>query len=238
MRAFLAILRYDVDQLSRSWLVRIWVILLVAPALFLIVVAANEGEQASEVLAAYIAAVLAPFSGLAVSVIATQAITGEAGVIADSILSKSVTRTEYMSAKIVSRMGVTLGIYVAVIVPFSYLIVRYGTSDTSLGGVTMGLLMVAMLLMFLAAFGIILSTLIRNVLVAVLVLLVGIVASGAALQFLDLRWMSSTAVIYELPQTFRGETPIWDQIRVLAVFPALTAAAIFGSLWVFRRNDL
>ena len=189
-------------------------------------------------LAAYIAAVLAPFSGLTVSVIATQAITGEAGVIADSILSKSVTRTEYMSAKIVSRMGVTLGIYVAVIVPFSYLIIRYGTSDTSLGGVTMGLLMVAMLLMFLAAFGIILSTLIRNVLVAVLVLLVGIVASGAALQFLDLRWMSATAVIYELPQTFRGETPIWDQIRVLTVFPALTAAAIFGSLWVFRRNDL
>ena len=65
MRAFLAILRYDVDQLSRSWLVRIWVLLLVAPALFLIVVAANEGEQASEVLAACIAAVLAPSSGLA-----------------------------------------------------------------------------------------------------------------------------------------------------------------------------
>jgi hypothetical protein len=50
--------------------------------------------------------------------------------------------------------------------------------------------------------------------------------------------MSSTAVIYELPQTFRGETRIWDEVRVLVVFPALTAGAIFGSLWIFRHNDL
>ncbi len=98
--------------------------------------------------------------------------------------------------------------------------------------------MLGALLTFLVAIGITLSTLVRNVLVAVLVLLAGILASGAALQFLGLTWMSTTAVISELPETFRGETATWDGVRVLAIFPTLTAAAFATSVLVFRRKDL
>ncbi len=238
MQAFLAILRYDLNQLGRSWLVRIWVGLLTAPALFLVVVAANERELASETLAAYLAAVYAPLSGIVVSILAVGAVSGESGMIADSILSKSVTRTEYMSAKIVARVGTALGIYVVVMLPFAYLVIRYAVPDTSIGGVAVGLAMVALLLTFLASFGIMLSTLLHNVLMAVLVLLVGVVASGVVLQFVGLNWMSTTAVINELPRTFRGETPVWDEVRVLLVFPFLTAGAIVSALWLFRRKDL
>lgn len=238
MQAFLAILRYDLAQLAHSWLIRIWIVLLAAPAAFLVVVASTENELASETMGAYVAAVLAPLSMLAVSVIAVAAVSGESAVVADSILSRSVTRTEYISAKIAARLGVTLGIYVAVIVPFAYLTERYAVADTSIGGVVTGLFMLGALLTFLVAFGITLSTLMRNVLLAVLVLLAGILFSGAALQFLGLTWLSTTAVITELPATFRGETPMWDGVRVLAVFPALTAAAIATSVLVFRRKDL
>ncbi len=238
MQAFLAILRYDLSQLGRSWLVRIWIALLSAPALFLVVVAANEEELASETLAAYLAAVYAPLSGIAISILAVGAVSGESGMIADSILSKSVTRTEYISAKIVARVGTALGIYVAVMLPFVYLVIRYAVPDTSTGGVAVGLAMVAVLLTFLASLGITLSTLLQNVLMAVLLLLVGVVASGAVLQFFGLTWMSTTAIFYELPRTFRGETPVWDEVRVLLVFPLLTAGAIVSALWLFRRKDL
>ena len=47
MQAFLAILRYDLGLLTRSWITRIWLPLLIAPALFLVAVAANEDELAS-----------------------------------------------------------------------------------------------------------------------------------------------------------------------------------------------
>ena len=73
MQAFLAILRYDLGLLFRSWITRIWIPLLVAPALFLVVVAANENELASETLAAYVTAVLIPISGLAIAVLGTGA---------------------------------------------------------------------------------------------------------------------------------------------------------------------
>lgn len=238
MQAFLAILRYDLGLLTRSWITRIWLPLLIAPALFLVAVAANEDELASETLAAYLAAVLIPISGLAVAVLSSAAVSGESGIIADGILSRSVTRAEYMAAKILSRLGFTAAIYLLVMVPFAYLIMRYAAPDTSVAGVAVGLLIVCLLLTFLGALGITFSTLFSNVLLAVLGLLLIVVLSGFVLQFLGLTWMSTTAVVYSLPDTFRGKTPVWDLVRVFLVFSSLTAAAIATSFWVFRERDL
>ena len=238
MQAFLAILRYDLGLLVRSWITRIWLPLLIAPALFLIAVAANESELASETLAAYIAAVLVPISGIAIAVLASGAVSGEAGVLADGILSRSVTRSEYITAKIAARLGFATTIYILVMVPFSYLIMRYAAPDTSLGGVVVGLVIVGLLLTFLGALGLAFSTLLPNVLLAVLALLLVVVLSGVVLQFLGLTWMSTTAVVNNLPETFRGDTPIWDLVRIFLVFSSLTAAAITTSFWVFRERDL
>ncbi len=239
MQAYLALLRLDLEQLSRSWLVRLWVLLLVVPGAFLVVVAANEEELASETLAAYMAAVLAPLSWIVVSILAASAVSGEAHIIADSILSKSVTRRAYMWAKITSRLGVFLTIYFGVSVPVAYLTARYALQDdTSIGGIAGGLLMVASLFAFLAALGIALSTVFRNVQFAVLGVLLSVLLSGVGLQFLGLNWMSTTAVIDDLPQTFRGETDSWEQVRVMVVFSALTVAAMATGMWYFRRKDL
>lgn len=238
MQAFLAILRYDLGQLSRSWLVRIWVLLLAAPAGFLVVVAATQQELASETLALYLSAVLAPLSALAVAVITAAAVAGETATVADSIMSRSVTRAEYLWAKLISRIGVTLLVYAAITLPFAYLVTRFATRDTSLVGVAGGLLMVASLLMFVAALGIAFSTMMRNVLMAVLVLLATVIVSGVMLQFLGLPWLSATAVIDGLPETFRGRTPGMEQIRVMGVFSGLTLVAIIASMVGFRRRDL
>ena len=238
MQAYLAILRYDVGQLARSWIARLWFPLLIAPALFLVVVAGTENERASETMAIYISAVLLPISALAIAVLTSSAVSAELNVIADGILSRSVTRSEYLWAKITARLGFALGVYLLVMLPFSYLIIRYAAPDTSIAGVVVGILVVGVLLMFLGSLGIALSTILSNTLLAVLTVLLAVIASGVVLQFLGLHWMSATAVINELPRTFRGETPPWDLVRVVIVFVALTATALMASLWVFRHRDL
>lgn len=238
MQAFLAILRYDLGQLTRSWVTRIWVPLLLIPALFLVMVAANENELASETMGAYVAAVLMPVSALAIAVLTSGAIAGEAAIIADGILSRSVTRTEFVSAKVVARLGFTLLVYLAVMIPFAYLVIRYAHPDTTYGGVLIGMVMVAILLVFLGALGLTLSTFMTNVLVSVLVLLLVVLFSGLILQFLGLTWMSTTSVIGRLPETFRGQTAGWETFRILLVFTALTVAAVMASFWVFRNRDL
>ncbi len=241
MQAYIALLRYDVGQLARSWLVRLWVALLVVPALFVVVVAANEDEKASETLAAYIAAVLVPLSALVVAIVSSAAVSAESSVAADSILSRSVTRSEYIAAKVTSRLGMTVLVFAAVAIPFAYLIVRYSKDvDTSVGGVVAGLLMVGTGLVFLAALGIALSTLLRNALLAALIVLAAVISSGGALQFLGLPWMSSTAVLSDLAAIFRGdvENPAWHATRVITVFSILTALGVAASFFVFRRRDL
>ena len=90
-------------------------------------------------------------------------------------------------------------------------------------------LVVCLLLTFLGALGITFSTLFSNVLVAVLGLLLVVLLSGFVLQFLGLTWMSTTAVVYGLPETFRGNTPVWDLVRIFLVFTSLTAARLNGS---------
>lgn len=238
MQAFLAILQYDLGLLIRSWITRIWIPLLVLPALGLVAVAANQDELASETLAFYLRVLLVPISALSVAVLSSAAISGESGIIADGILSRSVTRSEYIAAKVVSRLGFTAVIYMLVMIPFAYLVMRYAAPDTSIPGVVVGLLTVCLLLTFLGALGITFSTLFSNVLLAVLGLLLIVVLSGFVLEFLGIPWMSTTAVVTALPNTFRGNTPIWDIVRVFLVFSSLTAAAIATSFWVFRERDL
>ena len=238
MQAFLAILQYDFGQLSRSWISRIWLALLVVPALFLVVVADSQSELASETMARYITFVLAPISALAVAILSSGAISGESNIISDSILSRSVTRTQYVAAKIISRLGFTLLVYTVVVVPFTYLMFRYAVQDASLSGVALGWVVLASLLTFLAALGISVSVTMTAALPAAMVVLVSILVSGAVLQFLGLPWISSTAVIERLPQTFRNETAVWEQLRVLAVFSLLTIIALASSILIFRRKDL
>ena len=112
MQAFMAILRYDASQLLRSWVTRLWLPLLVAPALFLVIVAANEDELASETLAAYVGAVLMPLSALAVAVLTAGAIAGAAPIRADGILSRAVTRTAVVSAPMVTTFVDTTGLVI------------------------------------------------------------------------------------------------------------------------------
>ena len=238
MQAFLAILRYDLGILVRSWITRIWIPMLIAPALFLVATAANQDVVASGTLGAYLAAVMVPISGIVIAVLASGAISGESGIVADGILSRSVTRNEYITAKIVSRLGFAASIYALVMIPFTYLIMRYAAPDASLLGVIAGLLIVLLLLTFLGALGITFSTLFPNVLLGVLALLLVVVLSGVVLQFLGLTWMSTTAVVTALPYTFRGITPVWELVRVTLVFSSLTAASIATSYWVFHARDL
>ncbi len=238
MQAFLAILRYDLNLLTRSWIVRLWFPLLLGPAVFLIVVASTQNEVASETMGAYVAGVLLPISGLAIAVLTGSAISGELSVVSDGILSRSVTRSEYLWAKIAARIGFTVAMYLAIMIPFAYLMTRYAISDSTAGGITAGIVAVGVLLIFFGALGIMLSSTIQNTLFAVLILLVMVLSSGLLFQFLGLNWLSTTAVVQDLPVTFRGDTPLWDHLRVVLVFSALTIAALIAAIWAFRNRDL
>ena len=239
MQAYRAILRYDVVQLAHSWLLRAWTTVLVLSALFFVAVAASQEEKASETLAVYVVAVLAPISALAVAVIGASSVAGEAAIASDSILARSVTRTEYLAAKVTSRMTIAVVVLAAVAIPFSNLILRYSSeSDTSTPGVIAGLAMVIVMLLSVLAPAIAFSTLLRNSFFSTLITLAGSVVLGGALYVVGLPWLSGWGVLHDLAATFRGETSLWREVSVLASYAIVSALGLTAAFVVFRRRDL
>ena len=118
------------------------------------------------------------------------------------------------------------------------LLLRLAENDAEIEGIVWGLLTVGALLVFHAAFGIALSAIFRNMLTSVLTVLVVTLASGAMLQFLTVDWMSTTAVVSNLPETFRGDLSVSEQVRVLLVFGILSVAATAAGISYFLRKDL
>lgn len=238
MQAWLHLVRIDLGELGRSRSARAWALLLIAGAAYLAVVASRERELASETLGFYMQAVLAPLAWLAVSFLSASAVSGETDVIADSILSRSVSRGEYILAKIAARIGAVLAVCLAVPIPFAYFVVRYAAGDVSWWGIAAGLAMVCALAASLAAIGIALSVAVRRTAAAFAAVLAAAVLPGLALQFLGLNWLSVIVVLDELPRTFRGETSAWFLARTLCCFALLAAVSTAISVRVFRRKDL
>jgi len=90
--------------------VRIWLGLTAVLALITILTAPSDGVPASEALANLLATYPLIWSTFAI-VVSGGAVSSEAGVVADSILSKAVTRYEYILAKVTSRLITVLGIF-------------------------------------------------------------------------------------------------------------------------------
>ena len=238
MQAFLTILKYDFGQLSQSWVSRIWIIVMTIPAIFLIFLANYENEFASETMAFYTATVLMPASGLAIAVLSASSINGESGIIADSILSRAITRSEYVCAKILSRIGFILITYSVIIIPFSYFMLRYGVNDSAESSVFLGWIIVGSILTSVAAFGILMSVLFASLLPAVLLVLLTVSLSSALMQFLGLDLLSISVTIQQLPEIFRGETFTSEGIQIITIFLALTAILLFPAIFIFGKKDL
>ena len=239
MQAYLAILRYDVVQLAYSWLLRIWIAVLVLAAFFFVAVAASQEEKASETLAVYAALILAPVSALAVAVVGGTSVSGEAAIASDSILARSVTRTEYVAAKVTSRLATALVVLAAVMAPFAHLIVRYSSeTDTSTAGVMSGSLMVISVLLSVLAAAIALSTLLHSSYFSALIALAASALLGGALYVVGLSWLSAWGVFTDLAATFRGETATWRAGAVVATYGLACALGVTAAFTVFRRRDL
>ncbi len=239
MQAYLAILRYDIVQLAHSWLLRVWISVLALSGLFFVAVAASQEEKASETLAIYAATALAPISALAVAVIGGASVSGEAAIASDSILARSVTRTEYVAAKVTSRMTMALLVLAAVMIPSANLILRYSSEpDTSTAGVVAGLVMVTAMLLSVLAPAIALSTLLRNSLFSTLIALAGSLVLAGAFYAVGLPWLSGWGVFHELAATFRGETSLWREIGVIMSYGIVSALGLTAAFVVFRRRDL
>lgn len=172
---YAALLGHDLRALWTSRLVRLW--LAAAAVVTLLLTAANWAKFQDATL---IASLLFPYLVfpwfVVVVVLGVTPVAGaRAEVLADGILSRPVSRYEYVLAAWSARVVLVLGVYLAVTVPALALVTlaqRPVPKDTvTLFGVVSTLGIVGLVLTFLVSLGFLAGTLLRKPLLAAVVLI-------------------------------------------------------------------
>ncbi len=177
MMPFLAILRHDLRGLGASWLLRLW---LAASAVLTLILTLSQWADQGLPTAELIARLLIPYLVfpwfLVVFILGVAPVSASrAESLADGILSRPVTRYEYLLASWLSRVVVVLGVYLVVMVPTILLIVRADRPESdhtvTLYGILAALGAVALVMIFQVSLAFFLGTLLRKPLLATVVLI-------------------------------------------------------------------
>ncbi len=231
MMPFLAILRHDLRALCTSWLVRLW---LATTALLTLILLTSSWHNPQFRTAPLIALLLFPYLvlpwSLVVMVLSVSPLSGQrAEAIADGILSRPVTRYEYLLASWAARVLVVWGVLLVVVVPailIATLAQRPPTvrADTvTLYGTLAALGVVGLVLTFLVSMGFLLGALLRNQLLALVVLVFLWFPVNQVLHMFSLEEFSPISLTQALPTLLRQ--PWRDTGGVSANGPDMAALA-------------
>jgi len=174
MMPWMAIFQHDLISLWQSRLVRLW--LGATVVLTFILIGANWTQFRDGTL---IASLLFPYLVFpwffVVVVLGVSPVSGaRTEALADGILSRPVSRCEYLLATWSARVVLVLGLYLVVTVPAALLVIlakRPVPEDTvTVYGIVTSLGVVGLVLTFLVSLGFLMGTLLRKPLLAVVVL--------------------------------------------------------------------
>ena len=165
-------------------------------------------------------------------------ISSEAGVIADSLLSRSVKRYEYIIAKILSRCSVVLMVYFIVTFILSLIAVRIAPiGDIDFGGWLRAVLMVGLVLAFLTILGVTFSTISPSTVVSVIVVLLAWYMMLFALPVAQLDMASPGYLVDHASRVMTGywDDTLWEMAGIYVVFCLILTLI---ALYYFEEKDL
>jgi hypothetical protein len=199
--------------------------------------AASDLTPASEVLAGSLGTFPLVWSTFII-VICSGAVSSESSVVADSILSKAVTRYHYILAKFLSRLVAMLGVYLVIALPSTYLLSENAVNDLSQPGVRWAILSVGMMLLLLTSLSVAFSTVFNRTLVALVVVWVIWYVSSGVLTLFQLDVLSPLIIIDKMVDTLRGNYDSGEQFQIFVAFGLLSVGTITGAIFHFAHKDL
>jgi ABC-type transport system involved in multi-copper enzyme maturation permease subunit len=237
-----AVLQADVRQTLCSWVYRTWV---------LVSVLVTAGYVLYRYGAQHEAGILQPASHLItdllgwtvlgsvtlIIVLTTGSISSERGTMADSVLSRGISRYQYFlgkwHARLVTVLGTFLAMGAAALVATFFLL----HEDLSLLGSVAALLMVAALLAAVSSWGVAVSAVTNSTVAGIAVVWIAVYGGGILLSILPSSIPSPTGLLRVLPHVLHGEFN-WNTVGRLAAWCAAAScvAALIGMGYFARRD--
>jgi hypothetical protein len=283
---FAAVFGADLAALARSWMLRVWLMLTALIALVAILDHASPHYTTAAQPGTVLAAVLHPIdttSGAAhtlgellkcyvvvwltfVIVLCGGAISSELGVVADSVLSRGISRWQYFLGKWLSRLAAMLGVFLVVMAPTTLFlwmdgaprdaaVIQTGVGATtralhelpdplpdaaslSLPGLCFAIGRVAAILTLAVTCSVASSAVFGSTVLSIAVAWVSLYGTGLALWLLNIRFLSPSRLVHDLPAVSAGHFAAPIQWWTLAVWLTLAGLIAIASGSLFARRDL
>jgi len=238
-----AVLTMDVRQMVRSWVFRMWFLASVILSVgYLLHRAAiyQTGiiERASNYMAELLQFALLVGSTLVV-ILTAGTISSERGIIADSVLSRGISRYQYFLGKWHARLVVILGSFLllgtAIVVSSCFLL---RNDDVSWSGTAVALLLVAAVLAVVVSLGVAMSSLCQSTVLSIAILWMVLYGVGAGLYLVNYGQLNPARLLRLMPALLRGQYDLAVQATLIGwCLLASLIAAIIGMLY-FSRCDV
>lgn len=239
-----AVFQYDVGQTLRSWVYRIWVLaVLLATIGFLLyrvglTQEAGLVQHASKVFSHLLQGTV--LGSIAFVVVLTAGcIASERGTLADSVLSRGISRYQYFLGKWHARLASVLGAYLILSLLALVGSLVFVHEDVTVDGSLIALATVGALLGAVVTAGVAVSAVSNNTLLAVAGLWVVLYGGGFALKWLpDCVATSPACVLDRLPNILCGQYDLPGLAALVGWSAAASLAVAVVGMVSFSRRDV
>jgi hypothetical protein len=238
-----AVFLADIRQVAHSWVYRAWVLLSILAAvgflLYRLGVYREAGivQNASTLVSDLLRWCLLGSMTLIV-ILTASAISGERGTLADSILSRGISRYQYFLGKWHARLIAIIG---------TFLFMGAGTvtastcllhEDLSLNGSLAALIAMTAILCAVISFGVAVSALVNNSLLGIAGVWVFLYGLGFGLTLLPIHYASPYRALNSLPEILRGEYNLQVLTQLVGWSGAASLVLALVGLGAFSRRDV
>jgi ABC-type transport system involved in multi-copper enzyme maturation permease subunit len=238
-----AVFQADVRQTVQSWVYRAWVLLsLMAAAGYLLYRYAPYHEAGLiQSAAGYLSDLLRWTllgSAALVVVLTGGCISSERGTVADSVLSRGISRYQYYLGKWHARLAALLVTYLALGIIALTGSLFFLQEDLSTVGSIVALLTVAALLGAVISCGVAVSAVANNTLAGIAVLWLLLYGGGFLLSLLPHSFPAPDRVLQSLPDIVRGQYHLAALGRLISWCVGVSCGAAVLGMAYFGRRDV
>jgi ABC-2 type transport system permease protein len=241
-----AVLQTDLRQTLNSWVYRLWVLMtLVAAAGFLLYRVGLHKEagivQSAAVQCGDLFRIVVVGSLALVVVLAVSAVSAERGTVADSVLSRGISRHQYFLAKWHARLVVVVATFAvlatAVLVAGYFLFRDDAESDLSLVGGLAAVVAVSAVLVVIVSWGVVIGALTNGTVLGITVFWLVLYGAGFLLTLAPEPWPSPDRELSRMKFVLRGQfNEVLLGNLVLGSLVLSAAAAVVGLVGFSRRD--
>lgn len=242
-----AVLQTDLRQTARSWVYRLWVLMTVFAAAGLLLYRVGLHKEAGMFQSAAaqtgdLFRLMILGSLALVVVLAVSSISSERGTVADSVLSRGISRYQYFLAKWHARLVVvtfTFAVLALGMVVASYFLFKDDAqSDLSLAGAVSAVLVVCALFAVIVSWGVTIGALANSTMLGITVFWLVLYGVGFLLTLMPEPWPSPDRQLVRLKFMLQGQYNPAVLTQLLVGAGGLSAAAAAVGLLGFSKRDV